>query len=213
MKQQNQDPSVKVITDYGEICKNICVVLSEIKRRSKIKGFKKPLYIIWIGLEIIAKVLANYSEQRPDYHLNDMNPMNKDTFGKVQTIQADLESLFDDLFGDGESQYSIPDEADEDLELYNAFDDIKRVLGEGGTSGVHSIVLYNTVAALRMTKCTRPENFNHRIAFAMSPEDAGDFLSKAALIKDAEGRIIGNEIAVYDGGVRDIKFMPFILEE
>ena len=121
--------------------------------------------------------------------------------------------MLDDLFGDGESQYSIPDEADEDLELYNAFDDIKRVLGEGGTSGVHSIVLYNTVAALRMTKCTRPENFNHRIAFAMSPEDAGDFLSKAALIKDAEGRIIGNEIAVYDGGVRDIKFMPFILEE
>lgn len=213
MKQQNQDPAVKIITDYGEICKHICVVLSEIKRRSKIKGFKKPLYIIWIGLEIIAKVLANYSEQRPDYHLNDMNPMNNNTLGKVQTIQADLESLFDDLFGDGESQYSIHDEADEDLELYNAFDDIKRVLSEGGTAGVHSIVLYNTVAALRMTKCTRPDNFKHRIAFSMSPEDAGDFLSKAALIKDAEGRIIGNDIAVYDGGVRDMKFMPFILEE
>lgn len=64
-----------------------------------------------------------------------------------------------------------------------------------------------------MTKCTKPDNFNHRIAFSMSPDDAGDFLSRAALIKDAEGRIISGDIAVYDGGVRDVKFMPFILEE
>lgn len=210
MKQQKQDPAIRVITDYGEICKNICVVLSEIKRRSKIKGTKKPLYIIWIGLEIIAKVLANYSEQRPDYRIDDVNLMNTDAFAKVQTVQSDLESLFDDLFGGGDKQNA---EVEEDLELYNAFDDIKRLLGEGGTAGVHSIVLYNTVAALRMTKCTRPENFNHRIAFSMSSDDAGDFLSRAALIKDAEGRIIGNDIAVYDGGVRDMKFMPFILEE
>ena len=213
MKQQKQDPAIRVITNYGEICKNICVVLSEIKKRAKIKGAKKPLYVIWIGLEIIAKVLANYSEQRPNYHLENVNLMNAETFGRVQTIQSDLESLFDDLFGDGEVQNSVPDEVEEDLELYNAFDDIKRLLGEGGTAGVHSIVLYNTVAALRMTKCTRPENFNHRIAFSMSPDDAGDFLSRAALIKDAEGRIVGNDIAVYDGGVRDMKFMPFILEE
>ncbi len=210
MKQQKQDSAIRVITDYGEICKNICVVLSEIKRRAKIKGTKKPLYIIWIGLEIIAKVLANYSEQRPDYRIDDINLMNMDAFAKVQTVQSDLESLFDDLFGGGDKQNA---EVEEDLELYNAFDDIKRLLGEGGTAGVHSIVLYNTVAALRMTKCTRPENFNHRIAFSMSSDDAGDFLSRAALIKDAEGRIVGNDIAVYDGGVRDMKFMPFILEE
>lgn len=209
-KQQEQDPAIKVITDYGEICKNICVVLSEIKRRAKIKGAKKPLYIIWVGLEIIAKVLANYSEQRPDYHIDDVNLMNADAFAKAQTVQSDLESLFDDLFGE-ENKQNV--EVEEDLELYNAFDDIKRLLSEGGTVGVHNIVLYNTVAALRMTKCTRPENFNHKIAFSMSSDDAGDFLSRAALIKDAEGRIVGNDIAVYDGGVRDVKFMPFILEE
>ena len=212
-KQQKNSPSFKVITDYGDICKNICVVLSEIKRRAKVKGFKKPLYIVWIGLEIIAKVLANYSEQRPDYHLNDVSLLKADTFSKFNTIQSDLESMFDDLFGDDTSRKNIPVETEEDLELYNASDDIKRILGEGGTAGVHSIVLYNTVAALRMTKCTKPDNFNHRIAFSMSPDDAGDFLSRAALIKDAEGRIIGNDIAVYDGGVRDVKFMPFILEE
>lgn len=212
-KQQKNSPSFKVVTDYGEICKNICVVLSEIKRRAKVKGFKKPLYIVWIGLEIIAKVLANYSEQRPDYHLNDVSLLKADTFSNFNTIQSDLESMFEDLFGDGTSQTNVPVEAEDDLELYNASDDIKRIVGEGGTAGVHSIVLYNTVAALRMTKCTKPDNFNHRIAFSMSPDDAGDFLSRAALIKDAEGRIIGNDIAVYDGGVRDVKFMPFILEE
>lgn len=212
-KQQKDSPSFKVITDYGDICKNICVVLSEIKRRAKVKGFKKPLYIVWIGLEIIAKVLANYSEQRPDYHLNDVSLLKADTFSNFNTIQSDLESMFDDLFGDDTSRKNIPVETEEDLELYNASDDIKRILGEGGTAGVHSIVLYNTVAALRMTKCTKPDNFNHRIAFSMSPDDAGDFLSRAALIKDAEGRIISGDIAVYDGGVRDVKFMPFILEE
>lgn len=86
------------------------------------------------------------------------------------------------IAADGTSQKDISIETEEHIELYNASDDIKRILGEGGNAGVHSIVLYNTVASMRMTKCTKPDFFNHRIAFSMSPDDAGDFLSRAALI-------------------------------
>lgn len=208
----------EIITDYSDICKTIALAISEKNARSRRRGFKKPLYIIWIGLEMISRVLSNYPDVRPNYGID------IEAHEEPKSSQIDLlKEMYENVMGDDLNKSKLQSASHEDSlnsaedsnynRLYNASSDIKSLFLEGGPCGFHSLVFYKSVAELRMTKCSLPEYFRHKIAFTMSTDDAMQYLRAANLIKDAEGRLIGKDVAVYDGGTVDMKFMPFLLEE
>ncbi len=151
---------------------------------------------------------------------------------KKADYQRELEKGFEALFANFgmEARAELPEESlygeDEDLDddpcaeeqergdvfsfdeenLYNACDDIEKILHIGPTRNIYNFVIYDTSAALKDFRGARTSDFGHKIAFAMSDNDAGDFLDRSNLI-----RTLPTTMAYYYDGRSGKKFIPYKL--
>lgn len=147
-----------------------------------------------------------------------------------EDMQAQLERNFDALFasfGLGSSEaptwdknedeeidddpYAEEEEQDDELSfssayLYNAREDIEKILHIGPTRNIYNLVFYDTSAALKDFRGAKTSDFGHKIAFAMSDNDASDFLDRSNLI-----RTLPTTMAFYYDGRAGKKFIPYKL--
>lgn len=117
----------------------------------------------------------------------------------------------DDPYAEDEDPYAEEEEQAEELSfsseyLYNACEDIEKILHIGPTRNVYNLVIYDTSAALKDFRGAKTSDFGHKIAFAMSDNDASDFLDRSNLI-----RTLPNNMAFYYDGRSGKKFIPYKL--
>lgn len=98
------------------------------------------------------------------------------------------------------------DEEEPDRYLYNAREDIARIIHIGPSRNVYHMVVYDTAASLRDFREVKTGEFKHKIAFAMSDSEAGDYLDRANLIRE-----LPEEMAYYHNGRAGKKFVPYSL--
>ena len=216
--------NMSVYEDLEDICYQINVLLKTVNNRA---NTTKTL-VIWLGLDIIADLLNEESSRKPEVlekladESSGKNGKNKkssnETIG-ASKAQADLESMFDSLFGGDDFSFDAglededpyaeeenKDEADDESYLYNACDDIEKIIHIGPSRNVYNLVIYDTAAALKDFRGARTSDFGHKIAFAMSDNDASDFLERSNLV-----RTLPVTMAFYYDGRSGKRFIPYKL--
>ena len=218
-QMERDDTRIHVYDDPEEICREINVILGEMKDR---KNRRKRL-VLWLGLDALADVLQEETDKKPEIlkklagnEVGDKKSQEK----KVQTgqngkkEQSDLDNAFFLLFGDPE-EAAEKEEAEEEPELlemeeesflYNASEDIEKIVHLGPARNVYNFVVYDTALALRDFRGVKATDFNHKIAFVMSDNEALEFLERSSMI-----RSMPENMAFYYNGRNGQKFVPYQL--
>lgn len=113
-----------------------------------------------------------------------------------------------DLFGEEDINEEEPETGKEAQTsyLYDARNDIARIIHLGPTCNVFNLVIYDSASALRDFREVKTLDFNHKIAFPMSDYEAGEFLDQPRLIRELSG-----QLAYYHNGRAGNRFVPYKL--
>lgn len=226
---------------YEELS-DICYQTNGLLGMANDRGNQTKTLVIWLGLDVIADLLVDEPERKPqklvelasgwaDNPIKAVKAAEKEK--PKMNAQDDLEKSFDALFasfGMGGSAaawdededpyaetaedadpYAEEEQQEESLSfaseyLYNARDDIEKILHIGPTRNIYNLVFYDTSAALKDFRGAKTSDFGHKIAFAMSDNDASDFLDRSNLI-----RTLPATMAFYYDGRAGKKFIPYKL--
>lgn len=216
----NSVDHMTIYKDLEDICYQVNKLLSVVEKRNN----QKKIMVIWLGLDCIAELLAEESPKKPDVleqmlKSDDKNQKNKAKEQKSSIKKQDeLEAMFNNMFAefglfeeDDDPYAEIEDDANEsdDFEesyLYNACDDIAKILHTGPSRNVYNYVVYDTSAALKDFRGARVTDFVHKIAFCMSEDDASDFLGSSRMIRE-----LPENLGFYYNGRFGKKFVPYKL--
>ena len=210
------------MTIYEDL-EDICYQINRLLHVMNDRGNQKKILVVWLGLDTIADLLSEESTRKPEALARMASNQEEASTNKGKIEQAiekrtgnekqdTLENLFHDLFGE-EGDLEEEEEAETEMEnlteksfLYNACEDITRILHLGPTRNVYNLVIYDTAAALKDFRGARTSDFNHKIAFAMSDNEASEFLDRSNLI-----RTLPEHMAYYYNGRMGKKFIPYKL--
>lgn len=228
---QNLAQNTEYMTVYEELS-DICYQINILLGMANDRGNKIKTLVIWLGLDVIADLLADEMDKKPtklaELAMGEKEQGKKNT-GNIEKptkkidYQNQLEKEFDNFFAsfdlnsdtdinlssEEEDPYveieeTIEDDTLEEETLYNACEDIEKILHIGPTRNIYNLVIYDTSAALKDFRGARTSDFGHKIAFAMSDNDASDFLDRSNLI-----RTLPVTMAFYYDGRAGKKFIPY----
>lgn len=209
---------LRLVTDKEEMCACIHACRQQIKDR---KNTHRNL-AVWIGLDDIVNEFQEYPEERPSCYQEAEAGKKK----KKPAVSWEADALFaqfDAMFGEktepdtAEAAMEAGAETDEtnleaaeaeweEEKIYNAYDDIVELIHDGPAKGVWNLVFYDTAATLRDLRKIKTDDFRHKIAFAMSRDDALDYLGRSNLMEDIKA---DKETAGYYDGQQMHKFIPY----
>ncbi len=133
----------------------------------------------------------------------------KGAFGAAEAGRNDrLSGAFGDDFED-DDPYGEEEEKEvlfEEENLYNACEDIEKIIHIGPTRNIYNLVIYDTSAALKDFRGAKTSDFGHKIAFAMGDNEAADFLDRSNLL-----HTLPVSMAFYYDGRAGKKFIPYKL--
>ncbi len=208
-------PQMTVYEELEDICYQINKLLATMNHRDN----QKKILVIWLGLDIIADLLAEEKSKKPEILeqliQNADQKVTKEKIVKKEkqpSAQDELEKMFGDLFGDFDSLQEEEDpyaEEEEELEenyLYNACDDISKIIHIGPSRNIYNFVIYDTSAALKDFRGAKVGDFVHKIAFSMSDDEASDYLGSSRYIRE-----LPENLAFYYNGRNGKKFIPYKL--
>lgn len=215
---QMMSGNIPNMTVYEEL-EDICYQTSRLLGIMNDRGNRKKILVIWLGLDTIADLLADENDRKPEA-LKKMEIVGAKAAKKKEekimdtNPQSELDKLFSSLFGDDAhekdsdpyAEESGMEETEESSYLYNAANDISKILHLGPTRNVYNMVIYDSAAALKDFRGARISDFNHKIAFVMSDNEASDFLERSNLIRSMPERM-----AYYYNGRSGKKFIPYKL--
>lgn len=210
------DHKMSIYENMNDICYQINRLLGRFANRDN----QKKTMVIWLGLDTIADTLKEESSKKPSILQNLAKEETKNRGSeqsgekKNNTSQSEALDLFTSLFGEEEAdiltekevmEEITPAEMEEEI-LYNACDDIAKLIHLGPTRNIFNMVVYDSAAAIRDFREIRITDFNHKIAFVMSDNEALDFLERSNLI-----RTMSENMAFYYNGRNGKKFVPYKL--
>lgn len=215
---------------------DICYQINGLLGAANDRGNQMKTLVIWLGLDVIADLLRDEPDKKPEklaklaIGLEGSGEKTAKKAAKTEKkvdYQKELEKSFDALFADfGMAPSPKPEESEDPLDdddpyaemddtealsfddenLYNACDDIEKILHIGPTRNIYNFVIYDTSAALKDFRGAKTSDFGHKIAFAMSDNEAADFLDRGNLI-----RTLPVNMAFYYDGRAGKKFIPYKL--
>lgn len=210
---------ITVFDELDDICYEINRILGLLHNR----GNKKKFLIVWLGLDAMADILAEEEKKKPVY-LGELSNCREER-SKIQAETQKEENFsfqdaamaeFNALFGEdsplemdeideagAESDFSA-EEPEELSNLYDAREDIARIIHMGPTCNVFNLVIYDSASALRDFRDVKTSDFNHKIAFPMSDYEAGEFLDQPRLIRELAGHL-----GYYHNGRSGNRFIPY----
>lgn len=210
------NPKITVYDDLGDVCYEI----NELTEFLKNRGNRKKCLVVWLGLDAMADILAEEKRQKPSFMTHrgekvpDMFATEKkdETFSFNDAALDEFNALFgdEDLFGTeetGSADYGV-DSAEniEKSDLYDAREDIAKIIHLGPTCNVFNLVIYDSASALRDFREIKTSDFNHKIAFPMSDYEAGEFLDQPRLIRE-----LAAHLGYYHNGRFGNRFIPYKL--
>lgn len=228
MEIQDMARSTEHMELYEEL-PDICYQINGLLGTANDRSNQTKTLVIWLGLDVIADLLRDETDKKPE-KLAQLAMGGEGGSGKSgkKTAKAekkvDYHSLdeFDALFADildiapetdaededpyGELEESTDSDFSDDDNLYNACEDIEKILHIGPTRNIYNFVIYDTSAALKDFRGAKTSDFGHKIAFAMSDNEASDFLDRSNLI-----RTLPVTMAFYYDGRSGKKFIPYKL--
>lgn len=212
----DKNEKIKIYDQLNDICYQIHRILSLVNKRDN----SQKVLVIWLGLDALADLMAEESTVKPKSLLGE--PKKEISVSDSQRIgvldgekRDEFEDAFDSLFGlfddeDDEDEIEAEDVLEEEKILedfvYNAREDISRIIHMGPSRNVFNLVIYDTASSLRDFREVKNSDFKHKIAFAMSDNEAGDFLDRSNLIRD-----LPEHMAYYHNGRMGRKFIPYKL--
>lgn len=211
------DNKIKVYDQLNDICYQINRVLNIVNNRDN----SNKILVIWLGLDALADIMANESSVKPNGLLDKNNNKKKSDQKKTninllnEEKQEEFSMAFEDLFGPSDEDENEDDElfleevneeetVRADDYVYNARDDISRIIHIGPSRNVFNMVIYDSAASLRDFREVKTSDFKHKIAFPMSDNEAGDYLDRANLIRN-----LPEHMAYYHNGRAGRKFIPY----
>lgn len=211
-------PEIRVHDDLEDICYKIVETLEIIKDRS---NTRKQL-IVWLGLDSMADILADERNKRtPVLKKAEEKATQSEVSESVSEEESEKTDFNDpaldefsalfgdmDLFGEEDINEEEPETGKEAQTsyLYDARNDIARIIHLGPTCNVFNLVIYDSASALRDFREVKTLDFNHKIAFPMSDYEAGEFLDQPRLIRELSG-----QLAYYHNGRSGNRFVPYKL--
>lgn len=212
---------ITVHEELDDICYEINRLLGVLHDR----GNRKKRLVVWLGLDAMADILSEERKNRPTrFHALANNEKEKEMPAapvmqeKEETsgIQDEALDAFNALFGDDDplglgdpdsfGTETVRQEEEDESGLYNAREDIARLIHLGPTCNVFHLVIYDSASALRDFREVKTSDFNHKIAFPMSDYEAGEFLDQPRLIRELAGHL-----GYYHNGRSGNRFIPYKL--
>ena len=229
-----KDSAVELCIGEEEVCRAVAQLDQMVQKRMRQRTGKEQIFVFWIGLAGLIQSLSMESRRRPADLLADSAPTHPaapkateeskasepaaEPSDPLDRSMSELEKQFEALFGSSfsggeESAEEAPAPEDGDQRMvYNISDDVQEIVRMGPRQGVCSVVFHSSVSMLKRTPCARQDDFRHRIGFGLGTDDAILFLNSSKAIKDAEGNLIDESMAVYFDGRSYRQFAPFIGE-
>lgn len=220
-----EDPQTFLIDDEEDICEKINELLADMRNRKK----EWNTLVLWIGLDEICSDFQNYSDSKPEKYRNiSEGRAKKKSSGKsseLESLFGDTESKWSALFGSdfgeasdeedktdntisAEDEDDYEDDYEDEEEIYNATDDIVRILREGSKRGIFNIAMYESVFAAGSIRAIRMEYFKHKMSYALGRDDCMTFYGRSSLMETMKPE---SDLAAYYDGRNLIKFKPFVL--
>lgn len=209
------DQRISVYSNLNDICYQINRLLGRFANR----GNQKKTMIFWLGLDTIADLLREESSKKPAGLQELAREETQRTAEKRQeeeksAAQSRAEDLFGSLFGEDDADIPSEEEIVEEIGLeeteeewlYNASDDIVKLIHLGPVRNMFNMVVYDSAVSIRDFREVKISDFNHKIAFVMSDNEASDFLERSNLI-----RTMSENMAFYYNGRTGRKFIPYKL--
>lgn len=208
LERFSENPSIQVVTELDELCKNVNQLLCNMQDR---KSRKKNM-LIWFGMDSIISDLKEYPEEKPPCYTSTTKSARKKEAKEESTSQ-----IFAALFGDigdvsyekDEESYDLEERMEDEL-VYNASRDIAALTHDGPAKGVWNTVFYETVASMKEVREIKLDDFRHKIAFSMSRDECADYLGRSTLLDDIHA---DKEIVGYYDGKSIHKFVPYAEEK
>lgn len=218
LNQLCEDPQTFLFDEAEDICEKINELLGNMRIRRK----EWNILVLWIGLDEICSDFQNYSDIRPERYRKlaegrGTKKRQPDESVDLDALFRDTESKWNELFGGGfdletsedekneESEY---DDYDGEEEIYNATDDIVRILREGSKRGIFNMAVYDSVFAAGSIRSIRLEFFKHKMSFVLGKDDCLSYFGRSNILDSLNPE---SDLAAYYDGRSIKKFKPFAL--
>ncbi len=194
LKSFNSDRIV-IVSNLSKICRIIDGMLDNAR-----DGKKPRTLLVWLGIESIGSDMSLYSEK-----LDEKKEVKDNS---INTLMSELDDL---LAGIEASEKKNPISISEcekinESDIYDARDDISKLISIGPRFGIHNLITYSSVKTLRQSKFVKPENFEHKIAFKMSRDDWSNYLERLHYNSELDDI----SAIYYDGGSSSHLFRPYL---
>ena len=217
-KLQETHSNLQIYTETSDICEKISSLMEELKKRKKQSRFDSGIHLLWLGFDEILKEMSHYSDHKPvgmdgskEKSLDDMLSDLEASFRCLNLVDSDTGAATP---SPAFVQQSKPEADSEDEEfLYNAAEDIRQLGLEGPKRDIHQYLFCSDAKSACRQRTIKTEDCRHKVTAGISKEDATDFLGSSKYILDANGKLLGEQIAVYFDGRSSQTFNPYIYEQ
>lgn len=213
---RGKDSAVEIYSEPEEICRQINILMAEAQNRHR----ESIMMVIWIGLDDMYEEFQTYPEENP--FEKQANPAKEDKAG-IDDILSEFDKKWDLLDSMMEEDEAVSREENrykntdtlqldgEEENLYNAIDDIVKLIRIGPRNGVFHSIIYDNTYPLRNNRKIKAEDCRHKLAFAMGRDECGEYLGRTMLLEGMENQ--KGIAAYYDGKGKVKKFIPYNFRE
>lgn len=213
---REKDSAVEIYSEPEEICRQINILMAEAQNRHR----ESIMMVIWIGLDDMYEEFQTYPEENP--FEKQANPAKEDKAG-IDDILSEFDKKWDLLDSMMEEDEAVSREENrykntdtlqldgEEENLYNAIDDIVKLIRIGPRNGVFHSIIYDNTYPLRNNRKIKAEDCRHKLAFAMGRDECGEYLGRTMLLEGMENQ--KGIAAYYDGKGKVKKFIPYYFRE
>ena len=189
-----------VITELSQMCSQI----EQISKALNADNEKRYL-LCWLGMEEIVDEFSVQQEKRQPS--NNGALLSSIAISAVDSLINEMDAMLNAFDGVEVSQQDTPKSDITLSSLYDARPDIQELFTKGSRYNLYSYVTFSSVKMIRQTKFVKIENFEHKLALAMSMDDSATYLGRGAYASGLDALS-----AVYDDGSGTIRtFRPYII--
>lgn len=203
---QKEDPEITVYSGIGAVCSGIRRLIEEGTDRDR----ENRTLVIWLGLDELYDEFQRYPD-KSYVQLQQHRSREKEPKGLTDQLEDKWALLFGDETEETEMGESAEEFRDDELEEYNAIEDIVWLIQTGPRNGIFQMIVYDNTYPIRNNRKIKPEDFRHKLAFSMGRDECGEYLGRNMLLDGMENQ--KGVAAYYDGKGQVRKFLPYHFHE
>lgn len=199
-----ENEQVRIYMKLSEICEIVKDEEDKIINSNNIN----PVLNVWVGFEEWYEQFLEAPEKSTD-GANNKNEIHYENDNMYSGLLDNLDAIAGKYDMDNTAKDDISKENDTLVENntseYNALEDISTIIKKGTKRGIYTFMIFDSVRNLNRVRTVRSEDFEHKIAFNLSLDDANMFLGRMNYVGS-----LGEKSAIYTGDGSVFKaFTPY----